>query len=176
MVILIFSLIAIVAGIYVVSNWTKEQTVVVRNDKPIVIKEITYYDSYCWKCGKGVRINSRLNKLCPKCKKYYICDICGKCLCDKEEYDTHNKATKIKKYWELSDVKESRKVTSSNTCIICGKKIISNKNHKLCLGCWKEAEISGNNNARTQGYCQKCGKKLRGDTSKKLCFSCWKAN
>lgn len=127
MIIFIFSLVAIIAGIYVASNWTKETHVLVQDKKPTIVKEIVYYKSYCWKCGKDVIIDSRNNRLCSKCKKYYVCYICGKCLCDKRDIEIDKKPKKIKKYWELSEVKESKPSYSGKTCNICGKKLLVEK-------------------------------------------------
>lgn len=38
------------------------------------------YINHCWNCGHS--IDSRKDKLCPKCHKHYICSNCGKCWCD----------------------------------------------------------------------------------------------
>lgn len=39
------------------------------------------YRNHCWNCHS--KIDSKLNRKCPKCKTFYICGRCGKCLCDK---------------------------------------------------------------------------------------------
>lgn len=45
------------------------------------------YINHCWFCHSN--IDSRYNKKCPKCNRYYICNHCGKCLCDSPEYNKH---------------------------------------------------------------------------------------
>lgn len=38
------------------------------------------YQNHCWCCKNP--IDSRHQRKCPKCRKYYICSHCGKCKCD----------------------------------------------------------------------------------------------
>ena len=42
------------------------------------------YQNHCWYCYS--EINSNNNKKCPKCNRYYICNHCGRCLCDSPNY------------------------------------------------------------------------------------------
>lgn len=39
------------------------------------------YINHCWNCYSD--IDSRRDRLCPKCEKHYICPVCGKCYCDR---------------------------------------------------------------------------------------------
>ena len=43
------------------------------------------YINHCWFCHSS--IDSRYNQKCPKCNRYYICNHCGRCLCDSPEYN-----------------------------------------------------------------------------------------
>lgn len=43
------------------------------------------YLNHCWNCQR--EIDSNYNRKCPKCNKYYICNYCGKCLCDSPQYN-----------------------------------------------------------------------------------------
>lgn len=175
MIIFIFSLIAIVAGVYVVTNWTRETQVVVQDRKPVVIKETTYYKSYCWKCGKDIVIDSRNNRLCSKCRKYYVCNKCGKCLCDKRDVVIEEKPKSVKKHWELSEVKNSKATYSGNTCSICGKKLTGDKNHRLCIDCYRKVTYSKESKTNYSGNtCNICGKKLPGDKKRRLCIDCYR--
>lgn len=61
-------------------KYTKE------NKTPTVNRE-KLYQNHCWFCHN--EINSNFNRKCPKCKKYYICNHCGRCLCDNHEYNIH---------------------------------------------------------------------------------------
>lgn len=173
MIIFFFSLVALIAGAYIITNWKKEQYVKV--PEKTVIKEVVYYESHCWFCGSD--IDSRNNSLCPKCNKYYICKDCNKCLCDKNEYDLKNQPGEINKKWIKTGVKEllsgSQFGNSTGHCRKCGKLLRGNTLKELCTACWREQKRPTNKNIR-YGYCQQCGKKLSGDRSKKLCYQCYK--
>ena len=45
------------------------------------------YQNHCWNCHN--KIDSYFNRQCPKCNRYYICDGCGKCLCDSPSYNKY---------------------------------------------------------------------------------------
>ena len=65
---MLFVLFFLILGVgWVASNWVKKAGGKAK------------YKSHCWNCKFPV--NSDINEKCEKCKKYYICEKCGKCLC-----------------------------------------------------------------------------------------------
>ena len=45
--------------------------------------EFKPYINHCWNCKQA--IDSRINKLCPKCNQFYVCSNCGCCVCSYRE-------------------------------------------------------------------------------------------
>jgi hypothetical protein len=168
--IFLFYLAVIVLGITILTNWRKEVTIIADKEKDNEVKVIseTYYESYCWNCGKSQIIDSRIDKICSKCNKYYKCSKCNKCLCDKKESIIRLKRNNIEdKKWILTSTKT---LNSYGHCSSCGSKLSGDKSKKLCYKCWKKKE----NSILLKGHCQTCGKKLKGNVNKPQCYSCFK--
>jgi hypothetical protein len=169
MLTVIFSLVIYFVGYIIVSNWRKE---VKTNIKTGVKKIETYYEGHCWNCGKNEKIDSRYNDKCQKCNKYYLCNNCNMCLCDRSKL--YNKKKK-KSEW----VETSRKKRNSNSkygyCNNCNKILSGNRSKPLCHECWSSSRKKSNSNSK-YGYCNNCNKRLRGDRSKPLCHECWSSS
>lgn len=71
-----FSLGIIGGGFFAIKQYLNEGKKQKENIKP----KPTKYINHCWNCKTPV--NSYYDKLCPKCRKHYICSNCGKCWCD----------------------------------------------------------------------------------------------
>lgn len=50
---------------------------------------LSNYKNVCWNCKAP--IDSNKNRLCSECGKFYVCGVCGKCLCDNPLYSKHKK-------------------------------------------------------------------------------------
>jgi len=108
----LFVLFFLILGVgWVASNWVKKAG------------EKAKYISHCWNCKSPV--NSDYNEKCEKCNKYYICEKCGKCLCE----IMHIKKGKnhIKKKWK-------------RICIKCDVNYTTGDN-PLCYDCWKKSDF-----------------------------------
>lgn len=44
-----------------------------------------YYYNHCWQCKSP--ISHLRNRVCVKCKYFFICNDCGKCYCDSPFYN-----------------------------------------------------------------------------------------
>jgi hypothetical protein len=135
---IILVLIVFFIGFVIISNWKKEVQIDSKTGKT---SEISYYEKYCWHCGKKEVIDSRYNSKCPKCNKYYLCNTCGKCLCDKKNY-RNNSSFKIKSEW-IESGRNSFNHTYGH-CQKCGKKLSGDRSKKLCYSCW----TANNNRSR----------------------------
>jgi hypothetical protein len=148
MVTIIFILFVVVAGVAISTNWRKKETykdsgptpnsdTLSTGKKEQPIKSEVYYESHCWNCKAP--INSLINKKCKKCNKYFICDSCGKCLCDNKKLKRDKKPIE-KSYWgEAQKIKVEYK---AGYCQKCNKKLQGDTSKPLCYKCWKKMKKS----------------------------------
>ena len=73
----------IVVGVCIFYYKNKKNTE--KDDKKTRVPYSRPYLNHCWNCQR--EIDSNYNRKCPKCNKYYICNYCGKCLCDSPQYN-----------------------------------------------------------------------------------------
>lgn len=144
---MLFVLFFLILGVgWVASNWVKKAGGKAK------------YKSHCWNCKFPV--NSDINEKCEKCKKYYICEKCGKCLC--VFMPIKKGGNYIKKKWVPFSIdnldkskthKKKSKKTNQNTdrriCIKCDVNYTTGDN-PLCYDCWKKSDFKTNYEARSK--------------------------
>ena len=99
---MIIIVIIILIGIYIYSRWKDGQYFEQnkQNYSPVNRYKASLYENHCWNCQ--THIDSRTDKLCPKCGKWYICSKCGACKCDYPIYPKY------------ADTNTSNNLTTSN--------------------------------------------------------------
>jgi hypothetical protein len=99
---------------WIVSNWTRITTKV----EFTVISNTTIYENHCWFCGARIRSVKSESKLYwlgnkwlgnTKCErtlngkrcKYFLCNECGRCLCDRGDFNLGRANGLVEKKWLL---------------------------------------------------------------------------
>lgn len=79
----VWPILIIVASVYIFNYINKKNTE--KDNKKTSVPYSRHYSNHCWNCKR--EIDSNYNRKCNKCNKYYICNYCGKCLCDSPQYN-----------------------------------------------------------------------------------------